>query len=215
MSTLPPTFVPLLVSIRDAINEALRNEKQNVPEHVKHPPFEFGYIDSTIPNAHASSIGGCSFIGLTMPLVRMLWDTCVQLSKSEAVVELLGVPLSPERHDAIHAAMFQTQLAFVVSHEYTHHVHGHLPQSAPGPPFFNEILSSDDAGSLESQAFEIDADGYAVYHVLAHLIDGARRSQATELLSCNHQKASTQDEVLFSSFVMAIGAFLFVLPPAP
>jgi hypothetical protein len=39
MSAPPPTFTPLLNSIRDAINEALRNEKQNVPEQVEHLPL--------------------------------------------------------------------------------------------------------------------------------------------------------------------------------
>ncbi|MGA9569232.1 MAG: M48 family metalloprotease [Candidatus Acidiferrales bacterium] len=215
MSTLPPTFAPLLASIKNALNDALRNEKQNVSEHVTHPPFEFDYIDSATPNAYAVSIGGRSFIGVTLPLVRVLWDTCTRLSESPALIAFLGVPILPDSRDVIHAVMFQTQLAFVVAHEYTHHVHGHQPQSAAAPTPFSEILISNNAGSLESQAFEIDADGYAVYHVLAHLIQGALRSIATDSLGCKEWEEAKQDEVLFSLFVVAIGGFLFVVPPIP
>ena len=212
MST-PLPFAALLTNIKEAFNEALRNEKQNVPEHIDHLPFEFDFAESNIPNAFAIPIGGRSVICVTMPLVYLLWETCVQMSKSETVTALLGVPAAPERQDLIHALMFRTQLAFVVSHEFTHHVHGHAPQSSLGPPFFNEVLVGDDTGGLESQAFEIDADGYAVYHVLAHLFDGPGRTQAVELLGCGEAQIRAQDEVLFASFVMAVGAFLFVQPP--
>lgn len=63
------------------------------------------------------------------------------------------------------------------------------------------------------QAFEIDADGYAVYHILAQSMIGPRREQAIALLGCAHAPLSVQDEILFSSFVMAIGAFLLTIPP--
>ena len=161
-----------------------------------------------------SALRNDPFIGMTMPPVNMLWDACLELSKSEAVRTVFGLPETPESEDALLAVMFQTQLTFVVSHEYTHHVHGHFSHGPPGSAFFNEIISNGDTGNLEDQAFELDADGYAVYHVLAHLITGPRRTQATELLSCNHQPTSTQDELLFSSFVIAVGTFLYVLPPA-
>lgn len=78
--------------------------------------------------------------------------------------------------------------------------------------FFNEIVSGA-ADNLAEQAFELDADGYAVYHVLAHLIAGPRRQQATEILRCRQAQLSVRDEILLSSFVMAVGAFLHVLPP--
>ena len=213
MSTPSTTFAALLTSIKDAFNEALRNEKQGVPEHVEHAPFDFDFVDFPDPNAYALGIGGRCFIRVTLPLVHSLWESSVRLSKSEAIMATLGVAPTPEHQDAIHALLFRTQLAFVVSHEYTHHVHGHAPQSSPGPPFFNEVLTGDEIGSLESQAFEIDADGYAVYHVLAHLFDGPGRTQAVELLGCGEAQIHTQDEVLFASFVMAVGAFLFVQPP--
>jgi hypothetical protein len=67
---------------------------------------------------------------------------------------------------------------------------------------------------LELQAQEIDADGYAVYHLLADLIDGGRRQQAVSLLGLEEQSYEVQDQVLLSSFVVAVGAFLFARAPS-
>ena len=135
----------------------------------------------------------------------MLLKTSEQLSKSEAVAEFLGVPVGPERGGAVYAMMFLAQLAFVVSHEYTHHVHGHALQSTPH--------EGNDDVDLQEQATEIDADGYAVFHVLAHFIAGEGRSHAIELSHCNLKQTSEQDEFLLSLVVMAIGAFLLATSP--
>jgi hypothetical protein len=212
LAALPAALAAFLSDVQNALNEALSNEKQNVPEHVEHPPFHLDYIDSVVSNALAFRVPEYSFIGITMPLINTLWHACVELSKSNAVGALLEVADTPEREEAILTVLFQTQLIFVVTHEYTHHVHGHFSQHAPGSAFFDEIASGG-VGNLEEQAFELDADGYAVYHALAHLITGPRREQATEILSCKHAQPSVQDEILLSSFVMAVGAFLYVLPP--
>jgi hypothetical protein len=58
-----------------------------------------------------------------MLLINVLWDACVELSKSNIVGALLEVPETPEREEAILIVMFQTQLTFVVTRECTHHVH--------------------------------------------------------------------------------------------
>ncbi len=198
----------LLTSTQESFNEALRNEKQNVPEHKPHPPFHFDYIDSAIPNALAFSFENFSFIGITMALVNVLWETCVRLSRSEALGAVLGIKVSPERYEAIHVVLFRIQLSFVISHEYTHHVHGHLSELT----FFDEIRSNK-TGNLEQQMMEVDADGYAAYHVLAHLMESEGRSHALGLLSLDAEPADIQDKILFSCFVAAIAAYLFVRLP--
>jgi hypothetical protein len=198
LATLPPPGASFLTGVREALNESLRNEKQNVSAHVEHPPFHFDYIDSDIPAALSFRYEGYSFIGISLPLFHALWDSCVALNKSNGVAALLEIPLPPEPEEAILTVMFQTQLALIRTHEYTHHVHGHFKG----------------ASKLEGQAFELDADGYGVFHVLAHLIKGPRRAQATELLGCADKPAEIQDVVLFHSFVMAMTALLLVLPRA-
>ena len=204
MDATQPTFESVLATVQEAVNAALRNEKQNVPEHVPHPPFEFGYIEgSTEPNACAISIGGCSYIGITKPLVRLSLKACEQLGKSEAIAEFLGLPCTPERHDAAYTVTFLMQLAFVVSHEFTHHVHGHTENAPIGG----------DNGNLQEQVTEIDADGYGAFHVLSHFIDGEGRTHAVDLLHCKDKQTSEQDEILLSLVVISIAALLFVTEP--
>jgi hypothetical protein len=208
-----PTVQSLLVAIQKQFNEALREEKKDVPEHVDHPPFHFDYIDSSTPNALAFRYEGYSFVGITIALIHTLWDVCFRLSRSEVVGTRLDVRLTPEEYDKLHVVLFRTQLNFVVSHEYTHHVHGHRTPPGSESMFSNEIVDDGETGNLEQQTLEADADGYAVYHVLANLIDGGERAQAVSLLKLEAKPVSVQDRVLFSCFVVAIGAYLFVRPP--
>lgn len=211
LSELQPDVETLLTSIQESFNEALRNEKKNIPEHKPHPPFHFDYIDSDIPNALAFSFENFAFIGITIALVNVLWETCVRLSRSESVGAVLGIQVSPERYEPIHVVLFRIQLSFVISHEYTHHVHGHLSEVT----FFDEIRSTNKTGNLEQQMMEVDADGYAAYHVLAHLMGSEGRPHALGLLSLDSEPADMQDQVLFSCFIAAIAAYLFVRPPEP
>jgi hypothetical protein len=208
-------FVPeraaFLTDVQDAVNDALSEENKISPGHVAHQPFYFDYVDSVHPNALAFGDRDFSYIGVTMALVSTLWDSCVELDRSIGVRALLEIGSIPERKEAILTVMFQHQLIFLVLHEWTHHVHGHLPHLETG--FFEEIMTSGNVGNLKSQAFEIDADGYAVYFALSHLMNGPRREQAINLLACEHAQPDMQDRVLFLSFVMAIGAMLLVLSP--
>jgi len=213
LSTLRPELAAFLAEVQSALNEALKGENRQMPGHVEHPPFYFDYIDSDEPNALAFSGAGYSFIGLTMPLVYLLWDACVELSRSAGVGALLETAPIPKREEAILTIMFQNQLVFLITHEYTHHVHGHLSDALPDSVFFDEIVISDDSGDLRSQAFEMDADGYSVYLLLSHLMNGPRREEAINLLSCEYTHPDAQDRVLFLSFVMAIGAMLLVTSP--
>lgn len=213
MDLLQPTVRSLLVAIQNSLNEALRNEKRNVPEHVDHPPFHFDFIDSNTPNALAFRYEDYSFIGITMALINELWNTCDRLSRSEAVGTSLGIHLTPEEYEGILVVLFRMQLNFVVLHEYTHHVHGHVSPLGLVPEFGDEILAGSETGSLEQQAREVDADGYATYYLLAHLFDSEWRSHAVKLLKCEGEAGNVQDEVLISAFVVAVGAFFFVRPP--
>jgi hypothetical protein len=204
MDDTPPTFEEFLATVHKAVDGALQNAKQHVSGHVAHPPFQFGYIrGDNEPNASAISIGGCSFIFITEEMVRLLLHTCQRLGSSETIAEFNGVPITPDRQDAIYTVMFQFQLAFIISHEYTHHVHGHTTQ----PTIVNQSAAS---SKLQQQAAEIDADGYAVFHVLSHFIIGQGREQAINLLSCDQMETSRQDEILLSLIIMALGSLLFV-----
>lgn len=193
------TLVAFLEGVCKTLNEALNGEKQNVPGHKPHPPFQFAFSESDEPQANAMLIDGVSVIWITKGMLGLVWTTCDRMSKSEVIVELFK--RAPTNQ--IYAALFQTQLAFILCHEYTHHVHGHLAHSAFGL----------ESGDIQTQVFEVDADCYAVYFVLAHLITGLGRAQAVERLNCAGTTTTTQDEALFSSFVLGTGGFLFANEP--
>ena len=214
LEKLPLDVRSLLGGIQEHINESLQQENQNVPEHVDHPPFHFDYIESSVPNALAFRYEGYSFIGVTIGLIYVLWDVCIRLSRSEGMATLVGVGPSADDHDMFHLVLNRILLLFVIAHEYTHHVHGHVCPREPGTMLYNEILSESQEGGLEQQTLEVDADGYAAYHCLANLIDGAERTKAIALLKLAGEPESAQDMVLLSCFVSGIGGYLLSQPAA-
>jgi hypothetical protein len=207
LSGLPPMVQEQLRDIQAILNEALRNEKQGVLEHVDHPPFHVDYVDSSIPNALAFRYEGYSFIAITIPLIHSISEMCLRLSESPTVASLLGVRSSDGKLDELNDVLFYILVAFIVLHEWAHHVHGHVPETV----FLNEILDSGCNGNMERQIEEIAADSYSVCRVLSFLINGDGRSWLT-LLKLDAEQANVQDEVLFALVVVAVGAYLFFCP---
>jgi hypothetical protein len=208
-------FGSLLSVIQRAFNEALENEK-DVPEHVDHFPIHFDYIESPHPNAHAlrDEEYSYSYIGVTMGLVYQLGDVSVALSRSDAVTDLLNIHLTPEVRDGLQAMLFQTLWGFVAGHEYAHIVHGHVNERREKSISFNEITDEGEIGDLEQQTMELDADGYGgVYHGLSNFFREEVRHNGLSWLQVTDRSPESQDEVLFSCFVLAVGGFLFARPP--
>jgi len=209
LSGLPPTIQTQLHSIQEMYNGALDNEKQGVPEHVKHPPFHVDYVDSSIQNALAFRHESYSFIALTLPLIFAISDVCMLASKSAKLAILLGVQPSPDEYNDVHAVLFYMLAGFVVGHEWTHHVHGHV--SGMETVFPDEVLTTHCLGDIEGQVKEIAADGYSAFHVLTNFIEASSSPMLTFLPG---EDTVQRDQVLFSLFVIAVGAYLF-FSPAP
>jgi hypothetical protein len=114
------------------------------------------------------------------------------------------------RLDALQDLIFQFQLLFLISHEYTHHVHQRCAGQTSGvwTEFFEE-----DVGGLDSQAQELDADGYSIYLVLANFVRGGRRPGV--LLQLQKQDLSTgeADELLVAGFFIALTSLFCALWP--
>ncbi|HXN73734.1 MAG TPA: hypothetical protein VN861_14405 [Candidatus Acidoferrales bacterium] len=195
------TFTAYLEGVCKTLTEALNNEKRNVQGHVPHPQFECAFSDGDEPQANAMLMDGVSVVWITKGLLAFIWTACDLLSKSEHVVQLFNHAPTNQ----IHATLFQTQLSFILCHEYAHHVHGHLEQAS----FRLE------AGDIQTQVFEVDADCYAIYFVLAFLINGAGRAEAVGRLNCAQANGDAQDQALLASFVLAISGFLYATPPVP
>jgi hypothetical protein len=203
------SFRSFLYFVQEATNVALRSENANASGGVKHPPFYFDYLHvrEDIKNAHAFQHGGFSFIVATLPLVELLWDLSQRLSRSALVQGLLRIDPGKVRLEALQALLFQFQLSFLVSHEYTHHVHQHCEQKNAIAGVWTEFPQNETNGNIDCQALELDADGYAIYLVLAnYLREGARASSLSQL-KIQDLPSIEADEILLMCFFLAVTTF--------
>jgi hypothetical protein len=204
------TFRAFLSSFQSEMNEALRLENANASGGTEHPPFHFDYLDVganvEIRNAHAFQREGFSFIVVTLPLVESIVDVSRRLSRSAVAVQLLRLDSEALELDILHGFFAQILLLFLISHEYTHHVHRHsLGRSQSG--VWTEFPHRAGCGNMDFQAQELDADGYAVYLVLTHLLRGERRRSALIQLGRTNMHAADCDELLLSCFFFALLGF--------
>lgn len=190
-----PLPVKLLEDVQVMLNTALAAEKQ-IPEHVDHDPFHFDYIDSVDPNALAFCCDGYSFIGVTIPLLNQLWASASLVAESAEPAALLDMRLSDDQRvstsveQRIAVAVFRLELLFIVLHEWTHVVHGHV-RNADDAGFANEVLGRTD-GNIATQARESDADGYAAYYMLENVINGQERAHVVSVLAMDDTSRVTR-----------------------
>ncbi|MGA7410285.1 MAG: hypothetical protein WBW33_07355, partial [Bryobacteraceae bacterium] len=139
-----------------------------------------------------------------------VWQVSVAISELGAVAFRAAVRV-PFDAAGLRVVLFRLLLFFIVCHEYTHHTHGHLLARGIQWVLFDEI-SNHNTGNLESQIIEVDADGYATFLVLNHLIAGDMRQVVLPLLGFEEEDAVDQDQMLLSCFVLATGGFFFTTP---
>ncbi len=205
-----PSFRSFLYLIQKTMNEALRLEGENSSGGIEHLPFHFDYLDASdgIRNAHAFQHEGFSFIVVTLPLVELVWRLSHCLSRSTLVQRLLRLDPGTVDPDALQGLLFQIQLTFLVSHEYSHHIHRHCVESQGLTiGIWSEFPLDATRGSINSQAQELVADGYAAFIVLAQLLRGNRRQSALMQLVRTDAPATDGDELLLTCFFLALLAF--------
>jgi hypothetical protein len=200
-------FERLLLGLQSALNHALAHEDIGNKHHFGHSPFHVDYVDSDVENAIAFCYENYSFIGITEPLMYKLWILCASLDP--VVAKFLPELSASSTPGGLGTVLVRTLLFFVVAHEYTHHVHGHSSRTNVENSIFNEVSSSLDTGNLDSQALEIDADSYAVFLVLNNLFQGDERELSVSILDLHEHVAEVQDNMLYSCFVIAVGAFFY------
>ncbi len=213
LQALEPSLGSLLANVQDTLNADLRQRGNTFAMERVHE-FHFDYVDGTRPNALAFEHEGYAFICVTMPLVRVLGRMCECLSNSTKVVEVFRVGATSPEREAILAVLFTTQFAFIVAHEFAHHDRGHFQRQDSKAELWEEIQAANALGSLEQQAREVDADGWAVYLALSHLIIGQRRDMTRALLGLQTAADDSVDKVFLASFIIAVATVLFVFPPA-
>jgi hypothetical protein len=203
LDLLEPALGSLLRHIQMTLNESLREMEGKLHAGGRHPRFHFDYLQAKVSDAIAFEHKGYFFIAITMPLTHLLWRTCETLSKCPPVLAFLEVSLTVGQQESTHAALFWAQLSFILLHEYRHLCQPEFATSLTGGTI-TELAE----GSIESQAREVDADGYAVYHLLTRMMLAPRRPGSSDLLA---PRAS--DEALLSLLIVAVGAFFYARRP--
>jgi hypothetical protein len=151
----------LLLGLQVVLNLSLASEQQ-VPEHRDHPPFHVDYIKSTEANAIAFRHDGYSFIGITILLIEVAAQLCARLCNSLDLLHALGLEPTQEVSEALGSVLLEILLFFVVSHEYTHIVHGHPLSEVTESGLIHEFSIGSRTGSFDDQILEADADSYAM-----------------------------------------------------
>jgi hypothetical protein len=208
-----PNLKEALLRLQRGLNFALGNERP-VPEHRDHPPFDMDYIRSNNVNALAFRHEHYSFVGLTMPLIETAFAICTRLAQSTDLLSALCLGLAAETSTRLAAVLFRVMLYFVVSHEYTHIVHGHPLSQADDSLPLDEVQEDDRVADLDAQTLEVDADSYAIYHIMGNFVGGVERAETLSLLEMTSASVVDQDVLLFACIVTAVGAF-FLLRPVP
>jgi hypothetical protein len=149
-----------------------------------------------------------------MPLIEALGRASDALSRSSSVSSLLHVVPEEAPDNLVLSLLFATQLSFLVAHEFAHHDRGHLSSRSHGAGIWNDLDASFCCGSLREQAQEIDADGWAVFLQLTHLLLGQGRTTSLAALHIESEPDGRADKLLLSLFVVSVCALLFLWPPA-
>jgi hypothetical protein len=149
-----------------------------------------------------------------MALLGMAFQLCTRLAQSANLLSALGLGFTGKISEALGAVLFRVMVFFVVSHEYTHIVHGHPLSQADDSLPLNEVQGDDRIADLDAQTLEVDADSYAIYHIMGNYVGGVEREGTVSLLEMTSAPVANQDELLFGCIVIAVGTY-FLLRPVP
>jgi hypothetical protein len=213
LDRLEPSFHSFLLLLRTSLSEALNHANSNVTDGVLCGTFHLDFVDSPVENAFAFQHQGYAFIIITIRMAQLLLQLADELSRAQPVGQLLPIDRTRQDvDDALRSALFFVEFSFLVSHEFTHHVHEHLPAPfSTGLTMWKEFGNVGSGGTrLEEQAQEADADAYAVSIVLNHLIAEGGRAVVGNLFTEN-AKSDCNAEGLFTLLMVAVGAVLYAL----
>jgi hypothetical protein len=104
----------------------------------------------------------------------------------------------------------ELQVSFLVSHEYTHHVHRHLPADA-GDGTWTELAQDLASGGMYRQAQELDADAFAIYLGLGNFVRGAGRQGALSQLGRPRLRDLEADALLLKCFFLSMTSIFCAL----
>jgi hypothetical protein len=200
----PSDLRSLLATIKETMNIALAG-RNHVAEDFDDLPFHVDFIESDFASAVAFSDGTYAFIGITIPLVKDMRRISFEMSQSARIRQILGV--QHELANRLEGLVFDNLLMLIVTHEFAHHVHGHVLRQDGNVKFFSEFDGKEESCTMQKHADEADADGYGTHHVLANTIDSPFRDTAVNALNLHEKSAELIDQTLCCCFVVLTCAY--------
>jgi hypothetical protein len=187
-------------SVKARMNALLAGRKR-LAHYIDDLPFHFDYIDSDFGNALAFRDNSYAFIGISLPMIGEIQKTCRDLSRSARIREILEVGEGIE--GKLEVVLFWNLMNLVITHEYTHHIHGHVKRALGKAKFFNEFDSNQtDTEKMFRQAEEVDADGFGTYQVLANALDTGLRDDNVRFLRLEGLSAEEIDKMFLLFHVL-------------
>ena len=178
----------------DWMNRQLADVGVNSTGGVLLPPLHFELVRAHDAKAaaHTFESDEWGFIVLTQPMFdEMLRLARLLVDQNRAFFTLQIAPGAGA--EEIAQLLLLMQFCFVTSHEYSHLVRQHLADQPPHAAALGDALS---------QAQELDADGYGIYHDLAYFFDGAGKALAAQWLKLAGGKALENSTL--SCFLLAL-----------
>ncbi|HLW75672.1 MAG TPA: hypothetical protein VKS01_01785 [Bryobacteraceae bacterium] len=158
------------------------------------PPLHFDLVDANneLASAHVFETVEFGFIVATKPLVDEMRRLSRRLIAQNLAFMRLQIAPSATLPELAHVLVL-VQLCLVTSHEYSHLVRGHLEDYPP---------DTADVGGLLSQAQELEADGFGIYHELEYFFRGGGRQSFSTSLRISNERAL--ENSILSCFLLSI-----------
>jgi hypothetical protein len=141
--------------------------------------FDLVQVLNHIASAHVFEADALTFIVVTRPMVDEMFRLSHALVEQNRPFMRLQIAPDASFREIAQLLLFM-QFCIVTAHEYSHLVR-HWDDSQPV-----------DVGESLSQAQELDADGYGIYHDLAYFFQGRGRLLTSQWLRMSYDKALTQ-----------------------
>ena len=157
------------------------------------PPlhFELVAVNNDVAAAHTFETEEWGFIVMTQPMFdEILLLSRLVVDRNPVFFRLQIAPSAGT--DGVAQLLLMMQFCFVSAHEYSHLVRQHLEDHPP---------HAEAVGQALSQAQELDADGYGIYHDLPYFFSGGGRLLASRFLKLS--SAKPLENSILSCFLLA------------
>jgi len=206
-------FAKAFTDIKTEINARFTTSAADIVAPEGSVQVHIDYIGSSTVNARAFFFEGWYFIGITDGMLNLFAKSCVALWRLNPLSDILGIQLTRERRDDLFQFALLLELQYISNHELGHMFHGHCADLRSGryhEEFSVAELVAQSQG-MESQARELEADGYALNLLLKNLL----LSESGTFMHARLESTQSVREFVLKLFILSLGSVLYHLDSPP